>query len=156
MPQTGPDNIHEQVTHRARGYRKNMIWLIVASDQVDTSYKRPGGGLVSTAPDMARFAVAILNQKLVNSETLAAMWTNQKLSNGKESPWGLGWQVMTGTESGVHWALHAGQQPEVSSLLMVATEQGYSVVLMSNLERIASTSLLAIAKEINKIVLKGN
>lgn len=64
----------------------------------DTSMKRAAGGLLSTAEDLARFAIAFGNGQLVRAETRTAMWTIQKTADGQnaDSPWGpfgLGWFV---------------------------------------------------------------
>ncbi len=70
----------------------------------------PWGGLLSTAPDLARFALALLSLHqgepgIIQPATLAAMTRNQLLTfpeiperRRRCTPWGYGWQL--------HWPNH--------------------------------------------------
>jgi len=45
----------------------------------------------SSAEDMARFEVAILNDQLIKCSTRDLMWTPLKPSDGSKDSYGLGW-----------------------------------------------------------------
>ena len=71
---------------------------------MDSSYKLPGGGFLSTAADMARFAISVLNGTIIKPETFAEMSKNQKTKDGRETRYGYGWYVavivLTNVEAG--------------------------------------------------------
>jgi hypothetical protein len=48
----------------------------------DTSMKIPGGGLVSTAEDLVRFANATMEAKLLKRGTVEQMWTDGRTKSG--------------------------------------------------------------------------
>lgn len=98
----------------------------------DTSSKIPGGGLLSTAPDLVRFAIAMNTRKLVKEETLAATWTSQKTKDGKETNYGLGWRI--GMLDGKKTVSHGGGQAGTSTYLLLLPEQGVAVAVMCNLQ----------------------
>jgi serine beta-lactamase-like protein LACTB len=69
MPQTRPDDRFAIVPMRARFYSKDKSGAVENAEFLDSSYKVPGGGWLSSAPDMARFEVAILSDRLVKRAT---------------------------------------------------------------------------------------
>ncbi|MBA2501609.1 MAG: beta-lactamase family protein, partial [Pyrinomonadaceae bacterium] len=82
MNRTFIDDVYAVIPNRARGYRKTEKGEIQNAPLADTSVKIPGGGLVSTAEDLAKFAVAVNTNQLVKPETLAQMWTKPKTRDG--------------------------------------------------------------------------
>ena len=110
----------------------------------DTSMKIPGGGLLSTAPDLVRFAAALHTGKLLKRATCELMWTIQKTADGKETGYGLGWRIKRHSGRKVVW--HTGGQSGTSTVLVLFPETGTSVALMSNLQHARLlNSALAIA-----------
>lgn len=109
----------------------------------DTSMKIPGGGLLSTASDLVRFAIAANTGKLLKEETLRQMWTEQQTTGGEATGYGLGWRV--GRRSGRKAVWHTGGQSGTSTVLFLIPETGTSVALMCNLQ---NTSLLDVATAI--------
>ena len=105
----------------------------------DTSMKIPGGGLLSTAPDLVRFAIAVNTRQLVNEATLAEMWSGQKTRDGAETNYGLGWQV--GRRSGRQLVSHGGGQAGTSTMLVLFPENGTSVAIMCNLQGVRLRNL---------------
>lgn len=98
----------------------------------DTSSKIPGGGLLSTAPDLVRFALAISAGKLLKAETVAAAWTRQKTADGKETDYGLGWRI--GEVDGKRAVSHGGGQAGTSTYLLLLPDEGVAVAAMCNLQ----------------------
>jgi CubicO group peptidase (beta-lactamase class C family) len=144
------DDVFEIVAHRAQGYQKGPGGALQNSGLADTSYKIPGGGLCATAPDLARFTVALWNGTLVRPETRRQMFTSQKTRDGKRTGYGLGW-ALSGGRKGRTEVFHRGDQQRVTSLLYTQPDRGVAVVLFANLEGIAS-HLYALARDIAQSV----
>ena len=144
------DDVFEIIPHRAHGYQKGPGGTLQNSGLADTSYKVPGGGLCATAPDLARFAVAIWNGTLLKPQTRREMFTSQRTRDGKRTGYGLGW-ALSGGRKGRTEVFHRGDQQRVTSLLYTQPDRGVAVVLFANLEGIGS-HLYALAREIAEIV----
>lgn len=144
------DSVAEIIPNRAQGYRINDKGVLSNSPLADNSYKVPGGGFVSTAEDLARFAVALQTDRLLKRETLELMFTPQKLKDGKETSYGLGWSIAR-RPTGERAVGHSGAQQRVSTFLHMQPEQGLAVVIMSNLE---GSRLGDLAQRIGDVVLK--
>ena len=89
---TQVDNRFAIIPYRTRFYEKTESGTVRNADFLDSSYKIPGGGWLSSAEDMARFEVAILNDKLIRRTTRDLMWTPLKPSDGLTHEYGLGWR----------------------------------------------------------------
>src|SRR6185369_16005514 len=112
----------------------------------DTSYKIPGGGLVSTVEDLVRFASAVQNGTLLKKETFGKMsisqvsrdvWERtfapQKIIAGKEPPsYGLGWIIGTEKRKDAVW--HGGVQQGVTTLVYLLPQERLALAVMMNLE----------------------
>ncbi|MBV8856831.1 MAG: beta-lactamase family protein [Acidobacteria bacterium] len=144
------DSVADIIPNRAQGYRITDRGVLTNSPLADNSYKVPGGGFVSTAEDLARFAVALQTDRLLKRATLEMMFTPQKLKDGKETSYGLGWGV-TRRPTGERVVNHGGAQQRVSTFLQMQPEQGLAVVIMSNLE---GARLGDLAQQIGDVVLK--
>ena len=144
------DDVFEIIPPRARGYQKSSTGTLQNSGLADTSYKVPGGGLCASAPDLARFAIALFNGTLVRPETRRQMFTSLKTRDGKPTGYGLGW-ALSKDPRGRREVFHRGDQQRVTSLLYTQPERGLAVVLFANLEGIGSP-LFALARQIAQIV----
>lgn len=143
------DAIGDIILNRAQGYRRTRDGSLRNSDIADNSYKIPGGGFVSTVEDLAKFAVAMNANTLLKKETVAQMYTSQKLRDGKETNYGLGWELHL--VEGRKIIGHSGAQQRVSTMLQMIPDKGFAVVLMTNIE---DTRLRTLAHQITEIVLK--
>lgn len=136
------------IRNRAQGYRKTPSGEFRNSGLADTSYKIPGGGFCGTAQDLAKFAMALQNGKLVRPETRTQMFTPQKTNDGKATSYGLGWVVSKRGQWTV--IMHSGAQQRVSTHLAMIPDRGFAVALMCNLE---GCRLDGVAARIAQIVL---
>jgi CubicO group peptidase (beta-lactamase class C family) len=125
------DDVFNIVSHRARGYSKRN-GQVVNAELMDSSYKIPGGGYVSTPRDLVTLADALIAGTLVKSETLQLMWTSQKLPNGEATGYGMGWVV--GKFAGQDIAAHTGGQPGASSSLTIYPNRKMVVAVMTNMD----------------------
>lgn len=120
------------IPNRARGYRRGADGKPVNSEFMDNSYKWAGGGLVSTASDMARFGSAILQGKLLKPETVSLMWTPQIPSDNSQRNYCLGWTK--GTIEGQTVYQHGGSQTGARSMMIVIPDKGVSLCVLTNYE----------------------
>ena len=149
MRHTLADDSWAIIPHRARGYVRATPSLLTRlpddhnlmegqlyrSPLHDTSMKIPGGGLLSTAPDLVRFACAVNQRKLFADDLVGAMWTPQQRKNGEATTYGLGWNI--GRKSNRRAVWHSGSQSGTSTLLLLFPDSGVCVAIMSNLQRLS-------------------
>jgi serine beta-lactamase-like protein LACTB, mitochondrial len=148
MTHTMVDDRFAVIPYRTRFYSKDKSGAISNADFMDSSYKIPGGGWLSSADDMAQFEVAILNDRIIARSTRDLMWTPLKPTDGTEDSYALGWG--TGRSLGVLDVGHAGDQQGTSTFFMIIPERRAGVVVLINLDGTGASDL---AIEIMKIVL---
>jgi serine beta-lactamase-like protein LACTB len=151
MEATQADDYFAVVQHRTRWYHKDKSGVVQNAGVLDSSYKIPGGGLVSSADDMARFEIAIMADRLLKPATREMMWTTQKTTDGGPTTYGLGWDIWT--KYGLHLTGHDGGQQGTSTSIVLAPERRAGVVVLANLDDVNATAL---STEILKIVLDLN
>ena len=102
----------------------------VPAEPDNISWKCPGGGLESTAPDLCRFGMKLLDGSLLRKTSTKQLWTARKLNNGKATRYGLGWQV---DSSGNHqYVAHSGSQLGARSYLRIYPKKEIVLVILSN------------------------
>ena len=149
MTNTQPDDVRALIPHRASGYVRTESGELLNSALADTSFKVPGGGLCGTAPDAARFGLALISGRLLGRPALQQMLTPQKTRAGRVTGFGLG---ITLTGSGrKREAWHTGGQERVSTVLYTRPDAGIAIALLSNLEGVG-TPLLQLARRIGDLV----
>ena len=149
MESARDDNVFAIVPHRARGYFRHGDGALANAPLTDTSNRIPGGGLIATAEDVARFASALQRGLLLKPETLQMALAPQKLRGGRATGYGLGWVV--GRRGTRREAYHVGGQPQVSSVLYMQPDAGVAVAILANLEGIEN-ALLDLARQAAAIV----
>ncbi len=157
MDATVSDDQLSIIANRARGYMRPDLGTITRLGGLgymkpgelynaplhDTSVKIPGGGLLSSAGDLVRFAIALNQGKMLPQNALDEMWTAQKTIDGESTGYGLGWRVKT--KEGEKTVFHTGGQAGTSTILMLQPSSGDAVAIMCNLQ---SLSLSSIAEEV--------
>ena len=138
------DNVFAIIPNRSRGYRLSQDGALLNCNLADTSNKIPGGGMVSTAADLVKFALAVHNGVLLKPETVERMFTRQTLKSGERTDYGLGWRIGHG------WVGHSGGQQGTATMLMMVPERGTATVVMSNLEE---TKVDQLAGDIMRVLL---
>lgn len=53
-----------------------------------------GGGIQTTADEVARWMIALSAGRLMSAANVRAMWRPEKLNNGTDGDWGAGWPVL--------------------------------------------------------------
>lgn len=147
MDRTRTDDVRTIVANRARGYQKLENGDLGNAELADTSNKVPGGGLVSTAEDLGRFAIALQKNSILKKETFERMQVPMKMSDGKESPY-FGWTISE--KNGARVLTHTGSQQGTSTALLMVPSRGFAVALISNTE---SVGMGRLARELADILL---
>lgn len=140
MLQTRADDRFAIIPRRTRFYSKDKSGAVVNAEFLDSSYKVPGGGWLSSAEDMARFEVAILNDRLLKRSTREIMWTPQLPSDGLgRMVYGFGWGG--GTTDGVREMGHGGSQQGTSTMILIAPDARAGVVVLTNSDAAGASEL---------------
>jgi serine beta-lactamase-like protein LACTB, mitochondrial len=145
------DDVLAIIPHRAAGYQATSSGEVLNSPMSDTSNRTAGGGLVATAEDVARFAIAFQRGTLLKPSTAQAAFGRQRTSDHHITGYGLGWIV--GADAERTEIYHTGGQPRVSTVLYMVPRSGVAVVLLCNLEGV-STPLLELARAIAATLLR--
>jgi CubicO group peptidase (beta-lactamase class C family) len=145
MDHTQVDDRFAIIPYRTRFYQKTDSGTVQNADFLDSSYKIPGGGWLSSAEDMAKFEVAILNDKLIKRATRDVMWTPGKPSDGTKIGYALGWGNNDNATVG-----HTGGQQGTSTTFMLVPDKRVGVVVLTNMEGVNAFDLGA---EIMKVLV---
>jgi CubicO group peptidase (beta-lactamase class C family) len=148
MASTQVDDRFALIQRRTRFYSKDASGKVVNSDFLDSSYKIPGGGWLSSAADMARFEVALLTGSLVKPSTFDLMTTPLKPSDGSKDTYGLGLGVRT--LDGEKMVAHGGGQQGTSTYILILPARRSGIVVLVNMDEVGADDL---AQELAKIVL---
>jgi serine beta-lactamase-like protein LACTB, mitochondrial len=153
MTHARDDDARAVVPQRAAGYKRDGTGRLRTSIASDTSGKLPAGGLLATAPDMARFGASLMAGELLDKATFNRMCTAQTLKNGTPVSVGLGFRVTEHRAQLECW--QQGAQPEVSGLLYLRPRRGVAVALFCNLENMPG-ALLDIARRLADVATARN
>jgi serine beta-lactamase-like protein LACTB len=148
MRETQADNFFAIVSHRSRWYHKDKSGVVENAGVLDSSYKIPGGGLISSADDMARFEIAVMANKLLKPATREVMWSPQKAADGSENGYALGWG--NAKKFGLGLVSHSGSQQGTSTSIILVPERRAGIVVLANMDDVDATAL---SMEILKIAL---
>ncbi len=133
MSHTGADFPDSIVPARSRFYtRPDSVGAVVNAPFVDNSYKWASGGFLSTAEDLAQFGEQMLDGRLLDSATVAFLWTSQRTTDGKATDYGIGWGVEQDA-AGRRLISHSGGSiGGTANLLIYPTERLIVVVLVNS------------------------
>ncbi|MFO7446960.1 MAG: serine hydrolase [Ignavibacteriaceae bacterium] len=122
----------EIIFNRARGYVKSFDRKIKNAPLADLSIKYAGGGVVSTSEDLLKFAISLMEGKLISSSSLDSMLVPTKLKNGTTRDYGLGFDARV-DETGRRYFQHAGGGTGFSSLLVIYPNEKTAAVHLLNI-----------------------
>ena len=131
MKNTVPDLTDSLIAFRSRPYEvRNGRWYNTRF--VDNSYKWAGGGFLSTSEDLAKFGNQYLQPGFLKKETVELFTTSQKLADGTETAYGIGWGTRK-DKKGKYWFGHSGGAVGGSSDLVIYPKEKVVVVILVNL-----------------------
>ncbi|XLZ68044.1 serine hydrolase domain-containing protein [Massilia sp. SR12] len=87
-----------------------------------------GGGIQTTADEVAHWLIALSKGRLVSQASLQRMWTPEKLNSGANGEWGAGWPVLRTTPE-----LQVASIGGARAAFIVYPEQRLAVVVLTNL-----------------------
>jgi CubicO group peptidase (beta-lactamase class C family) len=144
------DDARALIPRRVAGYSRGADGSILRAEFRDVSENLPAGGWLATSEDLARFAAAFAQGKIVNPATRDQMIQRPSLADGMPAPnpmgspqyyYGMG--VMVGPLTGKPAWFHTGGQSGATALLYWYPESQVAVALMTNLDGRAITEELA-------------
>lgn len=87
-----------------------------------------GGGIQTTADDLARWLAALLQHRVLRADSLARMWTPERLNDGSEGDWAAGWPV-----SGPTGKRQISSFGGARAAFVIYPDEGLAVVVLTNL-----------------------
>lgn len=87
-------------------------------------------GVVASAPDLARFSIALDQGRLLKGETGRLAWTPPLAPDGKRLPYALGWFVQEIDGRTIVW--HYGHGLESSALILKIPDERATFVILAN------------------------
>lgn len=137
MERTGFDVPTRIVPNRARGY-DDRNGERINYPYGDLTYKLAGGGMISTAEDLVRFALAVTSGRLLQPETVEAMFTPQLVDvrffeGGDPLRWEqcLMWRIRTDRE-GRPYVNHCGTVAGFNACLILYLDEELIVAITDN------------------------
>jgi D-alanyl-D-alanine carboxypeptidase len=118
---------------RASGYHWTGAGFRQGDFVAESILSYGGGGVLSTAPDLALWARVMLRKGggILKPEAVAAAWTRMRLADGKESGYGLGWGL--GEVEGHREVSHTGGHVTgFSTCLSIYPDDRLAVVVLVN------------------------
>jgi len=120
------------IFNKARGYVKNNFRKIENAPLADLSVKFAGGGMISTAEDLLKFANKLMSFKLLKSSTLDTILTLTILKNKDTVNYGLGFSLGT-DQKGRKYFGHAGAGTGFTCELIIYPKKSFAAVYLTNI-----------------------
>jgi CubicO group peptidase (beta-lactamase class C family) len=158
MSDTRMDSGADLVPRRVRGYTSERGNLRNAEFTSDT-WAYAEGGVVTTAPDLAKLEHALHGESLLKKASIDLMWAPSKLNDGRDgvigdngagqpNHYGLGWFISS--YKGRTLILAGGNKPGYTCTFFRFVDEGLTIILLSNL---SSSPLYGMAGEIAEMYL---
>lgn len=135
MNNTVADHTDSLIVHRTGFYAKTQSGEIINGNFVDNSIKWAGGGFLSTAEDMIKFANAHIKEGYLSSKQLTELTNSQKTKNGKLTEYGIGW-ASGYDELNKYYYGHSGGSIGGTSHMIIYPEEEISVVILTNMSNV--------------------
>jgi CubicO group peptidase (beta-lactamase class C family) len=119
---------------------------------VDTRFKQPASGIISTASDLARFAVALYGGRLLSEDSRRLLVSEKNTHSGKPSGYTLGMMVGRADNPWGRAVYQTGSMEGATALLYLIPERRYAVVILANRERFVP-KIAALLPALNEALL---
>jgi D-alanyl-D-alanine carboxypeptidase len=129
MARTRANDLQAIIPNRAQGYRWDSKELRNA-EYVSPTQPFAAGMLVSTISDLVKWDLALANHTILDEPTLDLMWTPTRLIDGKETGYGLGWELSK--QNGHRQVSHGGGIPGFSTEIARYVEDKLTVIVLTN------------------------
>ncbi len=87
-----------------------------------------GGGILTTADDVAQWMIALADGRLLSEDGKRRMWSAETLEDGTAGAWGAGWPVLATTPE-----LQVAGIGGARSAFIVYPEQNLAIIVLTNL-----------------------
>lgn len=154
MTNTIPDYPDSVIAHRTRFYDREGKGAWENSPYVDQSNKWAGGGFLSTPHDLLLLGSAVLRPGLLKPETIATLTTSQRMRDGKETEYGIGWFVAKDSE-GRRMVFHSGGSVGGTTHLVTYPDQGVAVAMTVNAGGEVWIGTGTVPREVAQLFLAG-
>jgi CubicO group peptidase (beta-lactamase class C family) len=136
------------IANRANGYLQDADGgPLNVTNWSQTLMQFPDGALVQTAGDLAKFADALGDGKVIDKQHLDLMWTPAKLQNGRQRGYGMGWSVPIYPGHQVYE--HAGNMEGFNSEVWKDVTSGVTIAVCTNQDGRGATLIAhRIAREV--------
>jgi CubicO group peptidase (beta-lactamase class C family) len=142
------------------GFRRGRLYGVRPSLVVDTRFKTPASGIISTVNDMARFAIAIFDRTLVSDATATEMFGVQRDPEGR-AVFTAGWTTDSMDPGGT--ARHSygqafdfnGSMEGSTAYIDLVPSRRYAVALLANRER-SVAEVQPIIAEARRLILEDS
>ena len=131
LAHTSADDPAPIVPQRGHFYTRTPEGSIANAGFVDNSYKWAGGGFLSTAEDLVTYANVLLEGRLLRPETVKLLWTSQKTKDGKDTGYGIGWDVERDAKGRLRIA-HSGGAQGGTAYLVIYPELRLAAAMIVN------------------------
>jgi CubicO group peptidase (beta-lactamase class C family) len=129
MKQTGYGDFSDVILDKAVSYRFDGDGKTLKHVVDDfPAFLRTGAGINTTAEEVARWLIALQQEKLLKRPALMRMWQRGRFNDGKPTPWAMGWPTMRDKEYRA-----VGGIGGMRSAFYVYPENDLSVVILTNL-----------------------
>jgi CubicO group peptidase (beta-lactamase class C family) len=130
MKDSGCDRRDAALPDRATGYVFDPAKGTTLAEYTDSGNDFAGGGLYSTAEDMARWVRALQEGRIVSLATLEKAWTPVTLESGRRGPYGYGFMLVP--FRGLREIGHGGDISGFNSYVALYPSEKLAVVVLSN------------------------
>lgn len=127
MNSTRTTNLTALVPNRVTGYVRKDGKLQNAQSYFAL---RPSGAFLSSVLDLAKWDAALYTDRFLKQSTRDQMWTPVKLNDGKDHPYGFGWELAT--VGGHKVVRHGGSLPGFRAGLWRFNDDKLTVVVLTN------------------------
>jgi CubicO group peptidase (beta-lactamase class C family) len=117
--------------HEVKGGKAEVI-----RPAADNAASWPAGSIFSSALDLSRFVIAFMNEgtlegkRVLPPELIAILATPHAQIPGSEARYGYGLELST--RRGVRWVEHGGSRAGYGSLIRMAPERKFAVIITAN------------------------
>ena len=131
MERTRVQDLSAVISGRAAGYVWRDGKLANGEFVAQPILSYGGGGILSTAGDLAKWDASLRNETLLRKPSLELMWTPATFNDGKKSKYGLGWGV---NRYGSHrYVQHSGGHVTgFQSVIRRYLDNGLTVIVLIN------------------------
>jgi CubicO group peptidase (beta-lactamase class C family) len=129
----------------AHFYEPAAFGRVKPARTVDNGCKFGAGGLLSTPADVASFAGAFMEGRLLPEDAVKEMLQPTVTTDGTTQSYGLGWGIATDSILG-KLAIHTGSAIGGTAYLLAAPDYDLAVALATNIETERLSEALAVAR----------